>query len=70
MAAGSLSLVGMLLSVAVPRAKWLAGAVAAGLTFSAVSNTCAMGNALGRLPYNRGAGCDIEGVLTDMQATS
>ncbi|MBT4984601.1 MAG: rhodanese-like domain-containing protein [Ilumatobacter sp.] len=70
LAAGSLSLVGMLLSVAVPRAKWLAGAVAAGLTFSAVSNTCAMGNALGRLPYNRGAGCDIEGVLTDMQATS
>jgi len=44
--------------------------VAAGLTFSAVSNTCAMGNALGRLPYNRGAGCDIEGVLADMQATS
>jgi rhodanese-related sulfurtransferase len=68
--AGSISLVGILLSVAVPRAKWLAGAVATGLTFSAVSNTCAVGNALGRLPFNRGAGCDIDGVLKDMQATS
>lgn len=68
--AGSISLVGILLSIFVPRAKWLAGAVATGLTFSAVSNTCAMGNALGRLPYNRGAGCDIDGVLESMRATS
>jgi rhodanese-related sulfurtransferase len=68
--AGSISLAGILLSVAVPRAKWLAGAVATGLAFSAATNTCAMGNALGRLPYNRGAGCDIDGVLDDMRATS
>lgn len=67
--AGSISLVGLLLSVMVPRAKWLAGGVAAGLTFSAVSNTCAMGNALGRLPYNRGAGCDIDGVLEQLRET-
>ena len=68
--AGSMSLVGILLSIVVPRAKWMAGGVAAGLTFSAVSNTCAMGNVLSRLPYNRGAGCDIAGVLDEMQATS
>ena len=68
--AGSISLVGLLLSIVVPRAKWLAGGVAAGLTFSAVSNTCAMANVLGRLPYNRGAGCDIDSVLDQMRATS
>jgi hypothetical protein len=45
----------------------LAGGVAAGLTFSAVSNTCAMGNALAKLPYNKGRGCDIDAVLTKMR---
>jgi len=66
--AGSISLVGILLSMFVPKAKWLAGGVATGLTFSAVTNTCAMGNALAKLPYNRGRGCDIEGVLTELRA--
>lgn len=66
--AGSISLIGILLSMFVPKAKWLAGGVATGLTFSAVTNTCAMGNALAKLPYNRGRGCDIEGVLTELRA--
>lgn len=66
--AGSISLTGILLSMFVPKAKWLAGGVATGLTFSAVTNTCAMGNALAKLPYNRGRGCDIEGVLTELRA--
>ncbi len=65
--AGTISLVGILASTVVPKAKWLAGGVAAGLTFSAVSNTCAMANVLGRLPYNKGRGCDIEAVLSDMR---
>lgn len=65
--AGSISLAGIIGSVFAPRAKWLTGAVATGLTFSAVSNTCAMGNALGRLPYNKGRGCDIEAVLHEMR---
>lgn len=65
--AGTISLVGILGSLFVPKAKWLAGGVAAGLTFSAVSNTCAMGTALGKLPYNKGAGCDINGVLEQMR---
>jgi len=68
LAAGSISLIGILLSMFVPKAKWLAGGVATGLTFSAVTNTCAMGNALAKLPYNRGRGCDIEGVLTELRA--
>tara|TARA_R110002110_G_scaffold378783_2_gene589296 strand:- start:2819 stop:3430 length:612 start_codon:yes stop_codon:yes gene_type:complete len=65
--AGSISLVGIVASLVAPKAKWLAGGVAAGLTFSAVSNTCAMGNALAKLPYNKGRGCDIDAVLTEMR---
>ncbi len=68
--AGSISLVGILASVFVPKAKWLAGGVATGLTFSAVSNTCAMGNALAKLPYNKGRGCDVDAVLTQMRETA
>lgn len=51
--AGSLVLGGVLASTVVPKAKWLSGAVGGGLIFAAVSNTCAMGAALSRLPYNR-----------------
>ena len=68
--AGSISLVGILGSLVVPKAKWLSGFVATGLTFSAVNNTCAMGNALARLPYNKGRGCDIDTVLSEMRAGS
>jgi len=53
--AGSLILAGGLTSLAVPAAIVLPIAVGAGLTFSALSNSCAMGALLSRLPYNRGA---------------
>lgn len=65
--AGSLALAGVVASVAVPKAKWLAAGVAGGLVFSAVSNTCAMANVLGRLPYNR-ANCDIQGALDGLRS--
>ena len=65
--AGSLALTGVLASVVLPKAKWLAGGVAGGLVFSAVSNTCAMANVLGKLPYNRGASCDIDAVLDEIR---
>jgi len=68
--AGSISLVGILASTLFPKAKWVAGGVAAGLTFSAVSNTCAMGTMLGKLPYNQGAGCDIENVLAELRSAA
>jgi rhodanese-related sulfurtransferase len=70
LAAGAISLAGILASVAAPKAKWLSGGVAAGLTFSAVSNTCAMGNALARLPYNQSKSCDVEGVLAELRKDS
>jgi rhodanese-related sulfurtransferase len=53
-------------SVAVPRLKWLAAAIGAGLTYAAVSNTCAMGTALSKLPYNRGATSDAKTILAQL----
>lgn len=51
--AGSIVLGSMLGSVAIPKLKWLAAAIGGGLTFAAVSNTCAMASVLSKLPYNR-----------------
>ncbi len=61
--AGSMVAGGVLASTRWPRAKWLSGAVGAGLTFAAVSNTCALGALLSRLPYNRSDSCDIDVIL-------
>lgn len=61
--AGSIVLSSVLGSVAVPRLKWLAAAIGAGLTYAAVSNTCAMGTALAKLPYNRGTTSDAKTLL-------
>jgi rhodanese-related sulfurtransferase len=65
--AGLISLVAILTSVFVPKVKWLAGGVAGGLVFSAVTDTCAMGSALAKLPYNRADGCDVVSVLDEMK---
>jgi rhodanese-related sulfurtransferase len=68
--AGSIVLSSVLGSVAAPRLKWLAAAIGAGLTYAAVSNTCAMGTALSKLPYNRGATSDAETILSQLDASS
>ncbi|SCF03441.1 Rhodanese-related sulfurtransferase [Micromonospora coriariae] len=65
--AGSIVLVSVLASVAVPGAKWVAGFIGAGLTFAAVTNTCAMGMLLGTLPYNRGASCDLDTIVGQLR---
>ncbi len=64
--AGTITLVAILASAFVPKAKWIGAGVAGGLVFAAVSNTCAMASVLAKLPYNRGKGCDIAGVLDDL----
>jgi rhodanese-related sulfurtransferase len=64
--AGAIALLAIFASVLFPKAKWLAGGVAAGLTFSAVSDTCAMAAVLSKLPYNQTDRCDIAGVLADL----
>lgn len=53
LAAGSLVLTGILAGLRWPAARFLSGAVGAGLTFAALSNTCAMSRVLLKLPYNR-----------------
>jgi rhodanese-related sulfurtransferase len=63
--AGSIVLSAVLGSTVFPRLKWLAAAIGAGLTYAAVSDTCAMGTALAKLPYNRGA-LDTELLLAQL----
>jgi rhodanese-related sulfurtransferase len=65
--AGSIVLAGVLGSVFVPGLKWVAGFIGAGLTFAALTNTCAMGMLLARLPYNRGASCDLDTVVGQLR---
>lgn len=64
--AGSIVLTSILGSIAAPKLKWLAAGVGGGLTFAALSNTCAMGMLLSRLPFNRGAGCDAQTVVSQL----
>ncbi|WP_234325385.1 YgaP family membrane protein [Streptomyces sp. NRRL WC-3626] len=51
--AGSLVLAGALGSFAVPGLQALSAFVGGGLAFAALSNTCAMGVLLSRMPWNR-----------------
>lgn len=53
LAAGSIVLTSIIASTKIPKAKYVAGFIGAGLTFAAVSNTCGMAAALSRLPYNQ-----------------
>lgn len=64
--AGSVVLASILGSVAVPKMKWLAAGIGGGLTFAAVSNTCAMGMMLAKLPYNRGPACDAQSIVAQL----
>ena len=70
LAAGSMVLAGVLASILLPKAKWLAGGVASGLVYSALSNTCAMGTVLAKLPYNQVDRCDIAGVLDELRTAA
>jgi Inner membrane protein YgaP-like, transmembrane domain len=58
--AGMIVFLSVIASIWYPPLKWLAFAVGFGLSFAAVTNTCAMGMLLAKLPYNRGPGCDID----------
>lgn len=68
--AGSIVLVSVLASVFVPQLKWVAGFIGAGLTFAAVTNTCAMGMMLSKLPYNRGASRDLDTVVGQLRGSA
>ena len=71
--AGAIVLTSILASLALPAASAIAGIIGAGLVVAALTDTCAMGNLLARLPYNHGATCDVRAVvreLTDQPVTS
>jgi rhodanese-related sulfurtransferase len=56
LAAGSLVVLGLAGGKFVsPKVRMLAGAIGTGLTFSAATNTCAMGKALSAMPWNKAA---------------
>ena len=70
LAAGSITLVSIVGSIAAPKLKWLAAGVGGGLAFAALSNTCAMGMLLSKLPYNRGSSCDAQTVVAQLVGSS
>jgi len=61
--AGGIVAFSVLVSLWWPPARYLAGVIGAGLMFAAITDTCAMGMALARLPYNRGPRFDAEVTL-------
>ncbi|MFB7105945.1 rhodanese-like domain-containing protein [Streptomyces hydrogenans] len=67
--AGSVVLVTGLVGIAVPGAHLVGTAIGAGLTYAALSNSCAMGVLLSKLPYNRGPRTDIRTVLAELRST-
>ncbi len=58
--AGAIVLAGIVGSLRWPKLRFVSGGVGAGLTVAALTDTCAMGVALSKLPYNRSASCDID----------
>jgi rhodanese-related sulfurtransferase len=65
--AGSLVAISVLGSLLLPGLQWLAALVGAGLVAAALTNTCAMGMLLGRLPYNRGSVCDLDTIVGQLR---
>ncbi|MFE4589603.1 rhodanese-like domain-containing protein [Streptomyces laurentii] len=68
--AGSIVLTSGIAGLFVRRAHLVGTAVGAGLTFAALSNTCAMGMMLSKLPYNRGPRTDIRTVIASLREQS
>ncbi len=66
LAAGALVSAGIIGSTVFPPAKWIAGAIGAGLTYSALSDSCAMAAALSKLPYNRDKNFDFSAALASL----
>lgn len=66
LAAGGLVLTGLLVGRRLPKVRLLSAAIASGLIYSAVSDTCGMAAVLSRLPHNRTGSDDAQG---DFEAT-
>jgi rhodanese-related sulfurtransferase len=68
--AGSIVLATGVVGLFVPGAHLIGTAVGAGLTYAALSNSCAMGVLLSKLPYNRGPRTDIRKVIGELRGKS
>jgi rhodanese-related sulfurtransferase len=69
--AGAIVAASVLGSTFAPRLKWVAAAIGAGLAGAAVTNTCALGVALSKMPWNRRTdSVDVGAVLTVMATDS
>lgn len=68
--AGVIVLASVVASLFVPGAEWIAGLIGAGLTAAALTNTCALGTLLSKLPYNRNASCDLDTIVGHLSAAS
>ncbi|MFF8503116.1 rhodanese-like domain-containing protein [Streptomyces anulatus] len=67
--AGTIVLLGLLLGVlAHPAFQTLSAVVAAGLVFSALTNTCGMAALLAKLPHNRPRPADIDNALAQLRS--
>ncbi|WP_328946137.1 rhodanese-like domain-containing protein [Streptomyces sp. NBC_00250] len=66
---GSVVLTTGLVGVLVPGVHLVGTALGAGLTYAALSNSCAMGVLLSKLPYNRGPRADIRTVIAELRST-
>ncbi|MEU8403629.1 rhodanese-like domain-containing protein [Nonomuraea sp. NPDC048892] len=69
LAAGSIVLTSIVASLWIPAAVLVAALAGAGLTLAALTDTCAMGLLLARLPYNRAAGVDVEAALARLRGS-
>ena len=65
--AGTLVFLAVMGGLLLPGLQYLAAAIGAGLAIAALTDTCAMGMLLAKLPYNRGASCDLETVVTRLR---
>jgi len=68
--AGGIVAISVLGSLLLPGLQWIAALIGAGLSAAALTNTCAMGMLLARLPYNKGAGCDLDTILGQLRDAS
>ncbi|MFB7199768.1 rhodanese-like domain-containing protein [Streptomyces sp. NPDC056240] len=66
--AGSVVLLGLLLGLVIhPAFQLLSAGIAAGLVYSALSNSCAMATLIGKLPYNRTDRTDLNTTLAALR---
>jgi rhodanese-related sulfurtransferase len=62
--AGTIVAGSVLASAAMPKLKWVAAAIGTGLTGAALTDTCAMGMALSKMPWNRPTdSCDVDEIV-------